>query len=227
MSPKRVVNRVLGTRSNLCLCRAWPPRRLLRYACIILCGVPIWYCVGILVKYCDAIGVSLGLPASAPPSPGRAILWAYVGLAAGDLSSGLFSQWLRSRRRAILAFQILAVAAGALYFAVGGRSERAIYTACAVVGFASGYWAVFVTTAAEQFGTDLRATVTTSAPNFVRWSAAGSAVLWTAFQGWFPGDPRAPWLGAVLVGAVVLPIAMLSLLGLRESFGRDLDFLEE
>lgn len=206
---------------------AWPPRRLLRYACVILSGVPIWYCVGILVKYCDAIGVSLGLPANAPPSPGRAIMWAYVGLAAGDLSSGLLSQALRSRRRAILAFQALSAVACALYFTVGGRSEGAMYAACAVVGFASGYWAVFVTTAAEQFGTDLRATVTTSAPNFVRWSAAGSALLWTGFQGPFAGDPRAPWIGALLVGAVVLPAAMLSLAGLEESFGRDLDFLEE
>jgi MFS family permease len=205
----------------------WPPARLVRYLCVILCGVPIWYCVGILVKYCDAIGASLGLAPSSLPSPGRAIMWAYVGLAAGDLASGLLSQWLRSRRRAIWAFQLLTAAACALYFTFGARSAGTMYVACAVVGFAGGYWAVFVTTAAEQFGTDLRATVTTSAPNFVRWSAAGSALLWTTFQGALPGDPRAPWLGAALVGVVVLPLAMLSLLGLRESFGRDLDFLEE
>jgi MFS transporter, putative metabolite:H+ symporter len=204
----------------------WPPSRLGRYLAVILCGVPIWFCVGILVKYCDAIGVALGLDPAAAPSPGRAIMWAYVGLAAGDLASGLLSQWLRSRKRAIAVFQVLTAAACGLYFALGSRSADAMYAACAVVGFASGYWAVFVTTAAEQFGTDLRATVTTSAPNFVRWSAAGSALLWTTFQGWFPADPRAPWIGGALVALVVLPLAMLSLLGLRESFGRDLDFLE-
>jgi putative MFS transporter len=204
----------------------WPPERLRRYGCVILCGVPIWYCVGILVKYCDAIGVSLGLDPALAPSPGRAIMWAYVGLAAGDLSSGLLSQHWRSRRKAILAFQVLTALACVLYFTYGPRSAAAMYAACTVVGFAAGYWAVFVTTAAEQFGSDVRATVTTSAPNFVRWSAAGCALLWTTFQGAFAGDPRAPWIGAVLVGAVVLPLAMLSLLGLRESFGRDLDFLE-
>lgn len=205
----------------------WPPERLLRYACVILCGVPIWFCVGILVKYCDAIGVSLGLERAAAPNPGRAIMWTYVGLALGDLGSGLLSQRWRSRRKAILAFQVGTALACVVYFTVGSHSANAMYAACAVIGVATGYWAVFVTTAAEQFGTDLRATVTTSAPNFVRWSAAGSALLWTAFQGALAGDPRAPWIGAVLVAAVVLPVAMLSLLGLRESFGRDLDFLEE
>jgi MFS family permease len=212
---------------------AWPPARLRRYLSLILCAVPIWYCVGVLVKYCDVIGASLGMEGDLKPRPGLAIMWCYVGLALGDLASGLLSQLLASRKRALLAFHVLMALAVGAYFAVGPRSPVAFYACCAAVGFASGYWAVFVTTAAEQFGTNLRATATTSAPNFVRWSAAGSALLWHWFEGFFgggsgaeQGDPTAAWRGAALVGAILVPIAMVAAMALRETFGSSLDWTE-
>lgn len=207
----------------------YPPKRGLRYLCVVLCAVPIWYCVGVLVYYCDRIGPAIGLPVTERPSPGAAIMWCYVGLAAGDLASGLLSQFLRSRRKALLFFHVLTALSVVGYFTVGARNLDSFYAMITFIGFATGYWAVFVATAAEQFGTNLRATAATTAPNVVRWSAAGSAMLWEAFEAMFGGadDPDAVWLGAAAVGLVVLPIAMISLLGLRESFGTSLDWVED
>ena len=185
------------------------------------------------MKYCDVIGASLGMAGDGKPKPGLAIMWCYVGLALGDLASGLLSQVLRSRRRALLVFHVLTALSVAAYFTVGPQSLNLFYGVCAAIGFASGYWAVFVTTTAEQFGTNLRATATTTAPNFVRWSAAGSALLWHQFEGLFggggagdAGDPSAPWRGAALVGAILIPVAMVAAMALKESFGSSLDWTE-
>ena len=130
-------------------------------------------------------------------------------------------------------FHVLTALSVAAYFTVGPQSLNLFYGVCAAIGFASGYWAVFVTTTAEQFGTNLRATATTTAPNFVRWSAAGSALLWHQFEGLFggggagdAGDPSAPWRGAALVGAILIPVAMVAAMALKESFGSSLDWTE-
>ncbi|MFM9096789.1 MAG: MFS transporter [Phycisphaerales bacterium] len=212
----------------------WPWARARRFLALILLGVPIWYCVGILVKYCDAIGLSMGIAKDQVPKPGLAIMWCYVGLAAGDLASGLLSQLLKSRRRALLAFHVLTAAAIIAYFTVPPTHPGAFYAICVAIGFGCGYWAVFVTTTAEQFGTNLRATATTSAPNFVRGSAAGSAALWHVFERIFQGDPEAgagaageaKWRAAALLGAILVPVAMLAAMSLRESFGSSLDWTE-
>ncbi len=207
----------------------WPPRRLLRYACVVLIAVPVWFGVGTLVKYGDVIGTSLGLPPAEKPDPGRAVMWCYVGLALGDLASGLLSQWLRSRRGAVLAFHLITVAAMVAYFTLGGRSLAAFYACCAAIGLGCGYWAVFVTAAAEQFGTNVRATAATTAPNVVRWSAAATAALWVWLERVMAGGqvvPEAPWKAAVVAGVVVMALAGLGLVGLRETYGVDLDYEE-
>jgi len=101
----------------------WPAARARRYLALILCAVPIWYCVGVLVKYSDVIGSSLGMAPVDKPKPGLAIMWCYVGLALGDLASGLLSQVLRSRRKALLAFHVRTAAAIGAYFMVGPRTR--------------------------------------------------------------------------------------------------------
>lgn len=207
----------------------WPPRRLARYLSVVLIAVPVWFGVGTLVKYGDVIGLSMGLPVSEKPDPGRAVMWCYVGLAIGDLASGLLSQWLRSRRGAVLAFHLITVAAMVFYFTLGARSAGWFYAACALVGLGCGYWAVFATAAAEQFGTNLRATAATTAPNLVRWSAAASAGLWVWFERLLGGtqvDLAVPWKAAVLAAVVVMAVAALGLVGLRETYGVDLGFEE-
>lgn len=208
----------------------WPPRRLLRYSCTILIAVPIWFSVGVLVKYADVIGASLGLQGAEKPSPKSAIFWCYIGLAVGDVSSGLLSQWMRSRKKAILIFQLLTAIAIALYFTLGAASLPMFYTTVTLLGFATGYWAVFATTTAEQFGTDLRGTVATTAPNLVRWSAAGWGILWVALEGAFVDrgfGSSAAALAAALSGAVALCIAIPAVFGLRESYGTSLNFRED
>ncbi len=204
----------------------WPPRRALRFACVVLTAIPIWFVVGTLVKYGDVIGASLGLPLNAKPDPGRSIMWCYIGLAAGDLSSGLLSQWMGSRRKAILFFHLLTIAGMVLYFLVGGHSQNMFYVSCFVLGIGSGYWAVFATSAAEQFGTNIRATAATLAPNLVRWSAGGSAALWVWSEKWFVNDPGSAWKAAVITAAAVMLISMLALLGVHETYAVDLDYEE-
>ena len=201
----------------------WPPARLKRYAATVLIAVPIWFVVGTLVKYCDRIMPSLGLPLEEKPDPARAIMWCYIGLALGDLGSGLLSQWLRSRRKAIAVFHILTLLSLGLYFTVAAGSLAAFYAVIAFVGFASGYWAVFATIAAEQFGTNLRGTAATTAPNVVRWSAAWTGGLWLALgSAW-----GSPWQAALAVAAVVMPLAILATFWLKESYGSDLAFNED
>ncbi len=205
----------------------YPWTRARRYLCIILCAIPIWFCVGILIKYCDSIGASMGMPEGARPSPGLAIMWCYVGLAVGDLCSGLLSQLICSRRNALWIFHLLTIASMALYFTVGSSSLTVFYVCATFIGFACGYWAVFVTMSAEQFGTNLRATAATTAPNMVRWSAAVSAFMWTQCEGLLGSGPSVPWQAAVIVAAIIVPIAIIAVFYLPETYGRDLNFTEE
>jgi MFS family permease len=193
--------------------------RARRYLGVILIGVPIWYAVGILVTFSKELGEAMGM--SPVPSPGEAVKYSYIGLALGDFGSGWLSQRLRSRKKVVLAFLALTGAFVVAYFVVGRSGLTAFYAMCLGLGFATGYWAVFVTIASEQFGTNIRATATTSAPNFVR----GSVVpLTLAFQA---AKPNLGVVGSALaVGAVSLAVAFLALRRLDETYGKDLDFVE-
>jgi putative MFS transporter len=194
-------------------------KRLARYLGLIAVGVPVWYAIGILVFFCDPIGKEMGLP---PPHPATALMWAYLGCALGDFASGLISQWLGSRKRALAVFIGATVVAVVLYFTVGRTSLSAFYAMCGLVGFTAGYWAVFVTVAAEQFGTNLRATVATTTPNFVRGSLVLLSLLFEALTG------SLGYVGAAAaVGTLSLAVAIAGLFTLRETFGVDLDYVEE
>lgn len=193
--------------------------RLKRYLCLILSGVPIWYAVGILITFSPELGAKLGV--SPTPIAGDAVALMYAGLAAGDLLSGFASQIVKSRKKVVAAFILLCGVCTGLYFTVGATSRVAFYTVCVLLGIANGYWAVFVTMASEQFGTNLRATVTTSAPNFVRGAVV---ILTTAFT---LLDPHLGIVGsAIAVGVGALTIALLSLTQLEETYGKDLDYVE-
>ncbi len=195
--------------------------RVVRYLAVIMVAVPIWYVIGILVTFAPEFTKAMGL--SYTPSAGRAILWLYAGLVVGDLASGLLSQWIRSRRKAIALFLALTVAGCAAYFLQVATTLTGFYVLCAAMGFTIGYWAVFITMAAEQFGTNLRATATTTAPNFVR----GAVVPMTwAFQTCRDGAGLGVVGGGLAVGVIVLGIAVLALVGLDETFGKDLDYVE-
>jgi len=194
--------------------------RARRYLGIVLIGVPIWYVIGILVTFSPEIGRAMGM--NTPPSAGRAIMFAYIGLAIGDLSSGALSQILKSRRRAVLVFLLLTLVTIALYFVIGARSLDVFYGVCVAMGFGIGYWAVFVTVASEQFGTNLRATATTTAPNFVRGAVVVLTLAFNALKG-----KVGVVEGAMLVGVFTLLCAFAALRGMQETYGKDLDYLED
>jgi MFS family permease len=190
-----------------------------RYLRVVLIGLPMWYVVGILITFSPEFGRAMSM--TALPQAGRAVMFCYIGLALGDLGSGALSQLLGSRIKVVSLFLKLTTVMIAVYFAVAHVSLPVFYFVCLLLGVAAGYWAVFVTIASEQFGTNIRATATTTVPNFVRGAVV---VLTTLFEALRPGLGIRP--SAMAVGALALAIAFVSLRGLDETYGKDLDFVE-
>lgn len=197
----------------------FPMERGLRFLRIITVGMPIWFVAGVLFVFSPEIGLALGLPQK--PTGGQTIFWAYTGVTIGDVLSGLLSHVLKNRKRVIAVFLSSVAVSVIALLTVGGRSMTTYYALMAVLGFTTGYWVLFVTTAAEQFGTNLRATVTTSAPNFVRGAAIPITAVWMALK---------PSLGTIpatmTVGLVCIALGLLALWGMPESSTADLDFVE-
>jgi len=193
--------------------------RFLRYLRCILIGLPTWCVVGILVTFAPEFAPYLGV--SGKVAAGMALLWCYSGITLGSFGSGFLSQAWGSRRKVVGVF-ISATAVGvAAYLLLRGLSPMAFYALCGFLGLATGYWAVFVTIAAEQFGTNLRSTVATTVPNFVRGTVPLITLGFRFFQG------RVGFLGSAwIICGLGIAIALLALSGMRETHGRDLDFVE-
>jgi putative MFS transporter len=194
--------------------------RFRKFLNCVLIGVPIWFVIGILITFSPELATALGV--AEPVAAGKAVMWSYLGLSVGDLLSGAISQKMRSRKKVVFGFLILTWGLVTLYCYGPTLSVQGFYALCVGLGLGVGYWAVFVTIGAEQFGTNLRATVATSVPNFVRGSVV---LLTTGFQ-----FAQAHWgkiHGAYAVGCVSLLIAFFALWGLEETHAKDLDFLEE
>lgn len=193
--------------------------RLKKYLAVVLVGVPIWYVIGILIGFSPELAKSMGMVV--PPQAGRAVMFSYIGLSIGDFASGFLSQMLKSRKKVVGLFLGLTALGIGFYFTFATTSLVVFYACCLFLGIAVGYWAVFVTVASEQFGTNIRATATTTAPNFVR----GAVVLLTSGFQALKG-PIGIQASAIVVGAVALTIGVTSLLSLEETYGKDLDFVE-
>jgi len=193
-----------------------------RFARSVLIGLPIWFSQAVLVAKSPDLAAALGVQGEVLAR--SAVAAFYTGLVFGDLGSGALSQALASRRRVVLLFLVGLAASTAGYFLLGrGATPSTFYWLCGILGITSGYWAIFVTVAAEQFGTNLRATVATSVPNFVRGLAGPMAFAYAAASQALGGRT----LGAPVVAGVVLLIAGVAAVGLEETFGKDLDYLEE
>jgi len=193
--------------------------RFVRYLRSILIGVPIWYVVAILVASSPELSRSLGVVGVV--NPGHAIASCYLGLAIGDLGSGFISQWIASRKRTVLMFQIFTLVTVLTTLFSRGVSAQTYYLLCVALGFSAGYWAVFVTIASEQFGTNLRATVTVTVPNFVRGAVVPITTSFLAL--------KAHWgivQSALFIGLCCLALAALSLWGMEETHAKELNFLE-
>ena len=195
-------------------------KQFFKYLRCILIGVPVWFVAGILMTFSPEFGKALNL--DVPIIAGKAVMWEYIGLALGDISSGILSQYLRSRKKVVLLFILLASVLIAIYLFVPLQSATIFYTLCVFLGFAVGYWALFVTIAAEQFGTNLRATVATTVPNFVRGSIIIMTPLFVLFKDQFGILP-----GAGLLGLLAIITALLGLWKMEETFGKDLNFVEK
>jgi MFS family permease len=194
-------------------------KRFTRYLRCIMIGLPIWFVIGILITFSPEFGVAVGV--TEPVQAGKAVMFSYVGLSLGDMSSGLLSQLLRSRRKVVLVFVLLTCTAVAFYLLQHSPGLVLFYGLCLLLGFAIGYWALFVTIAAEQFGTNLRATVATTVPNFVR----GSVNLFTPL--FLLAKAKAGVTGAAaLVGALAILLALLAVWKMDETFSKDLNYVE-
>ncbi len=193
--------------------------RLRRLVLTAVIGVPLWCVVGILVTFSPEISTDLGIR-GAVDAP-TAVLLCYVAASVGSLASGTLSQFARSRRTAVLAFLAFTIAAGGSILLLRGGEAWMFYAAVTAMGFGAGYWAVFVQMGAEQFGTDLRATVATAVPNLAR----GSVVVLAPAYALLTGALHPAGAAVALLAATVL-VANVGAWGLPETFGRDLDHVE-
>jgi hypothetical protein len=193
-------------------------KRFVKYLKCIAIGLPTWYCVGILAMMGNQFAPALGIGSI---DPGKAIMWAYVGISVGDLASGFISHTLASRKKAIL-YMMAFTAIGVLLMLSGvAKTETAYYFFCGWLGVGTGYWAMFVTVAAEQFGTNLRSTATTTVPNMVRGLVP---VMLLAFNALKPGSGVIT--SALIVGVAAFALGIFSTATIAETHGRDLNFLE-
>lgn len=194
--------------------------RFIKYLKCILIGLPTWFCIGILAMFANEFGQAHGI--AEPVKPGMAIMWAYIGISAGDFLSGFISHWLRSRKKAIF-YMLLFTAVGVSLMLFGPvRTPGWYYFYCVWMGVGTGYWAMFVTVGAEQFGTNIRATAATTIPNFVRGLLVGMTFLFELFK-----DMSIPViLSGALVGLTAFALSIYSTLTIPETHGKDMDFVE-
>lgn len=193
--------------------------RFLKYIKCILIGLPTWYVIGILVTFSDQFGKNMGI--AEPIDPGRAIMFAYVGISLGDIAIGFVSQALKSRRKALFIFYIMTMICIALFFLQNGSSASVMYLICAALGFATGFWAIFVTMAAEQFGTNLRATAATTVPNMVRGALPLMILLFKSLR-----EGSGFINGGIITGIIIMVITLVAAYFTKETFGKDLRYVE-
>lgn len=198
-------------------------KNIRKYLCIIFVTVPVWYVMGTLVLFSPELSELMGLPEKSI-SAGKAIMFAYGGITLGDIASGLISQLLKSRKKALAVFLILTSLGSVLYFLFGGISVTVFYAIIGFIGFATGYWAVFISTASELFGTNIRATATTTAPNFVRGSTILISLLLNFIIYAFCVDKL---LATKITGVIIISLGFIALYFLEETFGKDLNYVEE
>ena len=194
--------------------------RLLKYLTSIVIGMPIWFVVGILITFSPEFGKAMNL--DQPVDAGKAVLFAFAAQVAGNLVTGTFSQYLQSRKKVILIFILLSFGFVLIYLLVPFRDVTMVYILCACLGFCSGYWTLFITVAAELFGSNLRATVATTVPNFVR----GTVIPLTFLFLWMKSFVGTIY-GALIVGILTYVIAILALVYLEETFKKDLNYTED
>jgi putative MFS transporter len=195
-------------------------KRLRKYLSSIFIGLPTWYVIGILVSFSKEFGEKMGVQGAV--DPGKSVMFAYAAISIGDIAVGLLSQYLKSRKKALFIFYGLTAIGMVWFFNLHDQSVNSLYAAAALLGFGTGFWAIFVTMAAEQFGTNIRATAATTVPNMVRGALIPISLLFTWLQG-FNNYVTSGWI----TGIVVMVIGVISALLAEETFHKDLNYVEE
>ena len=197
--------------------------RFRKYLNAILIGLPTWFVIGIMVNQSDRFAkVMYG---STSLDSGRSVMFAYVALSVGDVFGGFLCQWYKSRKKGLLTFYILGIISGFLFFSGLNTSDSFMYFCCAFLGFSNGYWAIFVTMGAEQFGTNLRATAATTIPNMVRGVLPLLNLLFLdLFQkNWGWGLVRS----GIITGIIVTLISLIAFYFTDETYHKDLNYTEQ
>jgi MFS family permease len=197
-------------------------KRFTKYALAILIGLPTWYVIGILVNQSNKFAEAMF--GSKTVDSGRSIMFAYIAVSIGDIFSGLVSHWLKSRKLAIIFFYLVTIVALLLFFSPANDSDTRMYMFCGMLGFGTGFWAIFVTMGAEQFGTNLRATAATTIPNMVRGALPFINLLFLdVFQKSWHWDIQK---AAVYTGLIVMGVSFTAIFLTEETFHKDLDYEE-
>jgi MFS family permease len=194
--------------------------RLSKYITSIVIGMPIWFVVGILITFSPEFGKAMGL--DQPVDAGKAVLFAFAGQVAGNIISGSLSQYLQNRKKPIFLFMIASFLFVLIYLLIPVKHTSLFYLLCACLGFCSGYWALFITVAAELFGSNLRATVATTVPNFVRGTVIPLTFLFLLMKKYV-----GTIYGALIVGLFTYAIAIFALIYLEETFKKDINYTED
>ena len=195
-------------------------RRFKKYINAILIALPNWYVIGILITFSKEFGAKMHVRGTI--DPGKAIMFAYAAISVGDIVIGFISRAFKSRKKALWLFHLIAGLSVIWYFNLQNQSADTVYLVCAFLGLGTGFWAIFVTMAAEQFGTNIRATVATTAPNMARGSLNLVSALFIYLQSLTGDYVKSGWI----TGIAVFAIAFLSLYLTEETYGKDLNYLE-
>jgi MFS family permease len=194
-------------------------KKALKYIACIMVGVPVWYAIGILIIFSKEFGEALHI--TTPVNTGKAVMFHYIGAAIGSIATGALGQKLKSRKKALIISLVVLSILITWFFSLNNQTETMVYTVIFILGIAMGYWALFVTVSSEQFGTNVRSTVTTTVPNFVRGTMVLMTTWWT-----YLSSGMGILHSAMIIGAVVIPLAIVAVFFLDESYGKDLDYME-
>jgi predicted MFS family arabinose efflux permease len=197
-------------------------KRFRKYMLAILIGLPTWFVIGILVNFSNRFATALY--GANNIDSGKSIMYAYAAIAIGDILIGLVSQYFESRKKALYIYYGLTIISGIFYFSPWNNSDTSMYAACTALGFSTGFWAIFVTMGAEQFGTNLRATAATTIPNMVRGSLP---LINLTFVGLFQETFKWSMVqSAMVTGVIVMSITLIAAWFTEETFHKDLNYIE-
>lgn len=199
-------------------------QRFKKYLFSILIGLPTWFVIGVLVTFSKEFGEKFGIKEKI--DAGKAIMYAYAAISIGDILIGFISQWFKSRKKALYLFYFITAVFMVLFFTTQWNGTAAkMYWICAGLGFGTGFWAIFITMGAEQFGTNLRATAATTIPNMVRGML--TIFILPLFK-WLRGMEGVGYVnGGIIAAIIIMAITIVAAAMTKETFNKDLNFVEE